>query len=106
MIYLLQNIDFVIKLKKVSTSTNPEVRVVPEDDYGLSIDDSINTKGESRVYYHKVPGCIVRTTTFSKGPSKSIGATHIGSICNFFCPIVYEVPLEASNPQPLLETRF
>ena len=102
---LLQNLGFVINLKKSVFSPNSENRILGYDNK-LGGDGSVPASGEGRVNFQKVSRYIVNAGGVNKRPSKAFGNVIIKSISNSSCTTVFEAPAEATNSQPLFEKRL
>ena len=95
MIYLLQNLRFLINLKK--SVLHPTQDRILGDYNRLSGDDSDPASGKGRVDFQKVVGYIANAGDINKRPSKAFGSIIINSISNSSCTIVHEVPAETTN---------
>ena len=95
MIYLLQNLGFVINLKK--SVLQPTQNRILGDYNRLSGDDSVPASGRGRVDFQKVVGYIANAEDINKRPRKAFGSIIINSISNSSCTTVREVPAEATN---------
>ena len=91
-IYLLQNLGFVINLKKSVLHPTQRIEFVEMIIDSLKMTSGVPASEEDRVDFQKVSGYIVNAGGVNKRPSKAFN-----SISNSSCTIIHEVPAETTN---------